>query len=40
LLRTGYVPTPLTPQQFGKFISDEVDAMVTLGKEAHIDPTD
>jgi Tripartite tricarboxylate transporter family receptor len=38
LLRTGYVPTSLTPEQFGIFISDGVDAMVKLGKEAHIEP--
>lgn len=40
LLRTGYVPTSLTPQQFGHFISDEMDAMAKLGKEAHIQPLD
>ncbi len=40
LLRTGYVPTALTPQQFGNFISDEVAAMVRLGKQAHIEPLD
>jgi tripartite-type tricarboxylate transporter receptor subunit TctC len=40
LLQTGFAPTWLTPQQFGKFISDEVDAMVKLGKEANIEPLD
>jgi tripartite-type tricarboxylate transporter receptor subunit TctC len=40
LLRTGYVPTSLTAQQFGDFISSEVNAMVKLGKQAHIEPLD
>jgi tripartite-type tricarboxylate transporter receptor subunit TctC len=40
LLRTGYVPEPMSPEQFARFIADDVDAMVRLGKEAHIEPTD
>jgi hypothetical protein len=30
----------MTPQEYNKFISDDVAAMITLGKEAHIEPLD
>jgi tripartite-type tricarboxylate transporter receptor subunit TctC len=40
LLRTGYVPTPMTAQQYASFIADDIAAMTSLGKEAHIEPLD
>jgi tripartite-type tricarboxylate transporter receptor subunit TctC len=38
LLRTGYLPEPMTPEQFAAFIADEIAAMIRLGKEAQIEP--
>jgi tripartite-type tricarboxylate transporter receptor subunit TctC len=40
LLRTGYLTEPMTPEQFARFIADDMAAMVRLGKEAHIQPSD
>ena len=40
LLRTGYVPAPMTAQQYASFIADDIAAMTSLGKEAHIEPLD
>jgi tripartite-type tricarboxylate transporter receptor subunit TctC len=40
LLRTGYVPAPMTAEQYGRFIAEDVAAMISLGKEAHIEPLD
>jgi tripartite-type tricarboxylate transporter receptor subunit TctC len=40
LLRTGYLPEPMTTDQFAQFIAEDLAAMVRLGKEAHIEPTD
>lgn len=40
LLRTGYLSEPMTTEQFARFIADDVAAMVRLGKEAHIEPSD
>jgi tripartite-type tricarboxylate transporter receptor subunit TctC len=40
LLRMGYLPEPMTPEQFAQFFVDDVAAMIRLGKEAHIDPSD
>jgi tripartite-type tricarboxylate transporter receptor subunit TctC len=40
LLRTGYLPDPMTTEQFAQFMADDLAAMVRLGKEAHIEPTD
>jgi tripartite-type tricarboxylate transporter receptor subunit TctC len=36
----GVEPTPMTSDQFGKFFADDVAAMVQLGKDANIAPTD
>jgi tripartite-type tricarboxylate transporter receptor subunit TctC len=38
LLRTGYLPEPMTVEQFSQFFADDLAAMVKLGKEAHIEP--
>jgi tripartite-type tricarboxylate transporter receptor subunit TctC len=40
LLRTGYQPVPMTPQQSTSFVADDLDAMVKLAKGAHIEPLD
>jgi tripartite-type tricarboxylate transporter receptor subunit TctC len=40
LLRIGYQPAPMTPQQSTSFVADDLDAMVKLAKEAHIEPLD
>jgi tripartite-type tricarboxylate transporter receptor subunit TctC len=40
LLRTGFLPVVMAPQEYAKFIADEVAAIIKLGKEAHINPTD
>jgi tripartite-type tricarboxylate transporter receptor subunit TctC len=38
LLRTGYLPDPMTAEQFAGFITEDLAAMVRLGKETHIEP--
>lgn len=40
LLRTGYLPAPMSPEQFANFFSDEVAGMIQLGKDAGIEPLD
>jgi tripartite-type tricarboxylate transporter receptor subunit TctC len=40
LLRTGYQPAPMPPEDYARFVADDVAAMVKLGKEAHIEPLD
>jgi tripartite-type tricarboxylate transporter receptor subunit TctC len=40
MLRTGYLPEPMSADQFGQFVSDDLAAMIRLGKEAHIEPVD
>jgi tripartite-type tricarboxylate transporter receptor subunit TctC len=40
LLRTGYLPEPMTAQQFGNFVAEDLAAMVRLGTAAHIEPAD
>jgi tripartite-type tricarboxylate transporter receptor subunit TctC len=40
LLRTGYLPEPMTAEQFGNFVAEDLAALVRLGKEAHIEPAD
>jgi tripartite-type tricarboxylate transporter receptor subunit TctC len=40
LLRTGYLPEPMSTEQFAQFMAEDLAAMVRLGKEAHIEPTD
>jgi tripartite-type tricarboxylate transporter receptor subunit TctC len=38
--RLGVEPMPMNPEQYGKFFADDMAAMVKLGKDAHIEPTD
>jgi tripartite-type tricarboxylate transporter receptor subunit TctC len=40
LLRIGFLPVAMTSQEYAKFISDDVAAMLELGKGAHIAPLD
>jgi tripartite-type tricarboxylate transporter receptor subunit TctC len=40
LQQLGVEPTTMTPDQFGKFFAADVAAMVRLGKDANIEPTD
>ena len=40
LLRTGFEPSPMSPEQYGKFLADDAAAMIKLGKDAHIEPLD
>src|SRR6201988_3724808 len=40
LQQLGVDPMPMTPDQFGKFFAGDVAAMVQLGKDANIAPTD
>jgi tripartite-type tricarboxylate transporter receptor subunit TctC len=40
LQQLGVEPTPMTPDQFGKFFADDVAAMVQLARDANIVPTD
>jgi hypothetical protein len=39
LLRTGYIPAPMNPEEYARFIADDV-AQIRLGKEAHIEAKD
>lgn len=36
----GFAPTPMSPQQYGKFVADDMAAMIRLANEAHIAPAD
>jgi tripartite-type tricarboxylate transporter receptor subunit TctC len=38
LLRIGFEPSPMSPEQYGKFFADEVAAMTRLAKDAQIEP--
>lgn len=40
LLRTGYIPAPMTVEQYASFVADDVTAMIKLSKNAHIQPLD
>ena len=40
LLRTGYLPDPMTAEQFAQFVAEDLAAMVRFGKEANIQPAD
>jgi tripartite-type tricarboxylate transporter receptor subunit TctC len=40
LLRIGFEPEKMSPEQYGKFFADDVAAMVKLGNDAHIAPSD
>jgi len=40
LLRTGYMPAAMSAQQYAGFVTDDIAAMINLGKEAHVDPLD
>ena len=36
----GVEPMPMSPEQYGAFVADDIAAMVKLGKDAHIAPLD
>ena len=38
LLRIGFLPAPMSPEQFATFFSDDVAGMTKLAKDAHIEP--
>jgi tripartite-type tricarboxylate transporter receptor subunit TctC len=38
LLRIGFEPSPMSPEQYGKFFADDVAAMKQLAQDAHIEP--
>jgi tripartite-type tricarboxylate transporter receptor subunit TctC len=40
LLRTGFLPVAMTPEEYAKFVADDVAAMIALAKEVHIEPLD
>jgi hypothetical protein len=40
LLRTGYIPAPMTVEQYATFVDDDVAEMIKLGKDAYIRPLD
>jgi tripartite-type tricarboxylate transporter receptor subunit TctC len=40
LLRTGFQPMPMNPEQFATFVAKDVSAMIKLGKDARIEPLD
>jgi tripartite-type tricarboxylate transporter receptor subunit TctC len=40
LLRTGYIPAPMTVEQYAAFVDDDMAEMIKLGKDAHIQPLD
>jgi tripartite-type tricarboxylate transporter receptor subunit TctC len=40
LLRIGYVPEPMTVDQYGGFVADDLATLINLGKQAHIEPLD
>jgi tripartite-type tricarboxylate transporter receptor subunit TctC len=40
MLRTGFEPDPMSPEQYGKFFADDVAAMIKLGKDANIEPSE
>jgi tripartite-type tricarboxylate transporter receptor subunit TctC len=39
MLRTGFEPDPMSPEQFGKFVADDMTAMMKLAKDANIEPS-
>jgi hypothetical protein len=40
LLRIGFEPEKMSPEQYGKFFADDVAAMIKLGNDAHVEPLD
>jgi len=36
----GFTPMLMKPEQYGKFVADDMTAMIQLGKDAHIEPAD
>jgi tripartite-type tricarboxylate transporter receptor subunit TctC len=40
LLRTGYVPSPMTVEQYKAFVLEDIAAMIRLSKDANIQPVD
>ena len=39
LLRVGFEPSPMSPEQYGKFFADDLAAMTKLAKDAQIEPS-
>jgi tripartite-type tricarboxylate transporter receptor subunit TctC len=40
LLRIGYLPEPMTVDQYGGFVADDVATLISLSKQTHIEPLD
>jgi tripartite-type tricarboxylate transporter receptor subunit TctC len=40
LLQIGFEPEKMSPEQYGKFFADDVAAMIKLGNDAHVEPSD
>jgi tripartite-type tricarboxylate transporter receptor subunit TctC len=40
LLRTGYVPASMNSEEYARFVADDMAQMISLGKQAHIEPVD
>jgi tripartite-type tricarboxylate transporter receptor subunit TctC len=40
LERIGIEPIPMSPEQYAKFVADDVAAMIKLGKDANVAPTE
>lgn len=36
----GFTPMLMKPEQYGKFVADDMTAMIQLGKDAHIESAD
>jgi hypothetical protein len=34
------MPAPMNPEEYARFVADDVAQMISLGKEAHIEPKD
>ncbi len=39
MLRIGFEPDPMSPEQFGKFFAEDVTATIKLAKDANIEPS-
>jgi tripartite-type tricarboxylate transporter receptor subunit TctC len=39
MLRIGFEPDPMSPEQYGKFFADDMTAMIKLAKDANIEPS-
>ena len=40
LLEMGVTPAPMSPERYGKLFADDTAAMIQLGNDAHIEPSD